>query len=110
MGCRKQKPKQDPMASLIEEQLVHLRGMIYFDAEVIEGIAQASPHDKGPAFDLAEWASTGGDFEALHFADDIDREACAYAWGYLRGVAEMADLTLDQLLDEYDLSWSGERK
>ncbi|HZJ67662.1 MAG TPA: hypothetical protein VFD36_29365 [Kofleriaceae bacterium] len=95
------------MRDLIEEQLVHLRGMRYFSADAFERASDASS-GADEEFNLAEWAADGGNFEVLLFSDSdhVDREACAYAWGYLRGVAEMADLTLDQLLDEYDLAWN----
>lgn len=91
MGCNNE---QTPtMRELLEEQLVWLRGMRYWDAKPDE------------EFDLAEWIACGANFEEIDFADTNQGEACAFAWGYLRGAHEMADLTLDQLISEYDLSY-----
>ena len=94
MGCENDSDTTPTMRELIEEQLVHLRAMAYEDA---------TPDEE---FDLAGWVADIGNFEGMAFGDDVSREAAAYAWGYLRGAAELADLTLDQLLDEYDLTWN----
>lgn len=81
-------PETTPtMRELLEEQLEHLRGAIG---------------------NVQDWYFGGGTFEGLAFADDVQREACAFAWGYLRGAAEMADVTISDLLDAHDLAFNAE--
>ena len=92
MACAE--AEQVSMRSLLIEQLEQLRGMTYEGAGADE------------EFDLRAWVGEIATFAGMSFQDEIHREACAYAWGYLRGCAEYADLTLDQLLDEYDLTWN----
>ena len=84
----RKKPAASTMADLIEEQLAHLR-------DVID--------------DLEEWYWEGADFEAIDFGDDVQREACAFAWGYIRGCAEISDVTVSQLLEGFDLSFNEAR-
>lgn len=49
------------------------------------------------------WYDAGQDFDTLDL-DPIEAESFANAWGYLQGAADMADLTVMELLSEYGLS------
>lgn len=48
----------------------------------------------------------GQDWEALDLDDVVVVESLAHSWGYLEGAADMADLTIGELLDEYGLSFN----
>lgn len=45
----------------------------------------------------------GQDWEALDLDDVVIVESLAHSWGYLEGAADMADLTIVELLDQHGL-------
>ena len=51
------------------------------------------------------WVGGGSDFELVaDKLDEMQRESLAHAWGYLNGAADMAALTVVELLNKYHLS------
>lgn len=52
----------------------------------------------------------GQDFEALDFEHDYVRESFANAWGYLEGAADMADMTITEMLGEHGLQLDAPKK
>lgn len=53
-------------------------------------------------FSLQQWYDDGADLKGLH---EETVTAITYAWGYLEGAADMADLTVSELLDEYGVTF-----
>ena len=51
------------------------------------------------------WVDGGSDFDLVaDKLDEMQRESLAHAWGYLKGAADMAALTVEELLGKYKLS------
>ena len=56
------------------------------------------------------WVDGGSDFELVaDKLDEMQRESLAHAWGYLKGAADMAALTVEELLNKYGLSLSAKK-
>lgn len=90
------------MKACLEEQL-----------DVLREVARTHP---SCGFSLEAWYDDGAVLEQLYSLDDhCDlkgatfplAECCkfAYAWGYIEGAADMADLTVRELLDEHGLTF-----
>jgi len=84
------------LADLVREQLEHL----------VNALSARMTFD--------DWYSDGADFSDLigepGDADPVQIEACSFAWGYLRGVAEARDQTPMEMLDELAADDGAERK
>lgn len=79
-----------------------MRGLLQTQLDLID---DALPD----AYTLMDWYDAGQPLDVF-VGDDTNKECANYAAGYLAGVAEYADLTVGELLDEYDLRWKRSRK
>lgn len=84
------------LAALVREQLQHL----------VDAVSARMTFD--------DWYSDGAEFSALigepGDADPVQAEACSFAWGYLRGVAEARDQTVMEMLDDLAADEGATRK
>jgi hypothetical protein len=54
---------------------------------------------------LQTWYEAGASFAAFSDLDPAKQDEVAYAWGYLNGAADLANLTVEGVLEEHGLSF-----
>lgn len=82
------------MKECVEEQLIVLQGAARAASVSICG------------FTLQDWYDDGAILKYLSCWDDSEDDDVTYAWGYLSGAADAADMTVRDYIESFGLSFN----